>query len=326
MIFEKLEYKSILAKYIVDYLEEQSSIGHNMFYVKYILRDFDNFLTKNNIHDNKEFTKDIILKWLEKKESECYATRKNRAVILKLFLIFLSNYLEGIYLIDTKQYYKGDKPLPYIFTNSQTRKLFDKVTNTSKDSNSKNQKIFEIILNILYCSGTRITETLLLKIKDLDFNNSCLIINNGKGKKERIVPVNDYIVNLLINFINQHCKNFDIDDYIFKNDKNNKPISRVTILNYFHDICQELNIFTKDGLLPRIHDLRHTSIVHCITKLEATGKNINACLYIISTLVGHEDIQNTMYYLRFTPERIGIINSIESNSSVTIPNIGDING
>ena len=36
-------------------------------------------------------------------------------------------------------------------------------------------------------------------------------------------------------------------------------------------------------------------------------------------MVGHEDIKNTMYYLRFTPERIEVINKIENNSQVTIP-------
>ena len=320
MIFEKLEYKSIYGKYIVKYLEEEVAIGHNMFYVKYILRDFDCFLTKNN--NDKGINKQIIDKWLEKKSTECLATRKTRATVLKQFLVFLSNYIEDVYIVNTKQYYKGDKPLPYIFTNIQIKKMFNKIMFISKEKARVNQKIFEIVVNILYCCGTRITETLLLKLKDIDFTNKCLTINNGKGKKERIVPLNDYIFDLLIDFLNRYCQNYMQDDYIFKNIKNNKPISRVTILNYFHEVCNELDIHTKDNKLPRIHDLRHTYIVHCITKLENENKNINAYLSMISTMVGHEDIKNTMYYLRFTPERINTINIIENNSHIIIPRIG----
>lgn len=52
-------------------------------------------------------------------------------------------------------------------------------------------------------------------------------------------------------------------------------------------------------------------------------KNINSYFAILSTMVGHENINNTMYYSRFTPERINIINIIEKNSNVVIPKFGD---
>lgn len=42
-------------------------------------------------------------------------------------------------------------------------------------------------------------------------------------------------------------------------------------------------------------------------------------------MVGHEEVKNTMYYSRFTPERINIINTIENNSSVIIPKLGEEN-
>ena len=47
MIFDNLEYKSVFSKYIIKYLEEQRDINHNVFYLKYILRDFDLYLYRN---------------------------------------------------------------------------------------------------------------------------------------------------------------------------------------------------------------------------------------------------------------------------------------
>ncbi len=76
MVFDKLEYKSIYAEYIIKYLEEQKSIGHNTFYLKYILRDFDRFLLINNYNEENGLSKDIIEKWLVKKDTEKYSTRK----------------------------------------------------------------------------------------------------------------------------------------------------------------------------------------------------------------------------------------------------------
>ena len=83
MTFEKLEYKSYLSKYIVDYLTEQKSIGHNVFYVKYILRDFDNFLSNSN--DKKGLSKHVLENWLTKKNNEEFSTRKTRVSIIKNF-------------------------------------------------------------------------------------------------------------------------------------------------------------------------------------------------------------------------------------------------
>ena len=88
MFFEKLEYKSIFSEFIVKYLEEQKSIGHNMFYIKYILRDFDRFLIDNNIDNYNMFSKEITENWLIKKDTESYSTRKKRAVVIKLFLMY----------------------------------------------------------------------------------------------------------------------------------------------------------------------------------------------------------------------------------------------
>lgn len=322
MLFDKLEYKSIFSEYIVKYLEEQKSIGHNVFYVKYILRDFDRYLVNNNINGNNMFTKKIVENWLTKKDTESYSSRKNRAVIIKLFLLFLGNYFENLFIIDSKQYYSGEKYIPYIFSESQIKMMFSKIhSNTTNDT--INYNIFKIIINILYCCGTRITETLLIKLEDIKINDKYIIIKNSKGGKERIVPINNFIVDLLNDFINNYCRDYDLNDYIFKNTKTNAPITRVTILNYFHSICKESGIYTNDDKLPRIHDLHHTYIVHCITKLEKEHRNINSYFAILSTMVGHENINNTMYYSRFTSERINVINIIENNSKVTIPKFGE---
>ena len=321
MFFEKLEYKSIFSEFIVKYLEEQKSIGHNMFYIKYILRDFDRFLINNNVENYNMFSKEVTENWLIRKDTESYSTRKKRAIVIKLFLRYLSNYFENLYIIDSKQYYSGEKYIPYIFTESEIKKLFNKIHNQTIDT--LNYNIFKIVINILYCCGTRISEILLIKLNDIKINEKYIVIKNAKGNKERIVPINDFIVDLLNNFINNYCQNHEIDDYIFKNTKTNKPITRVTILNYFHNICKEIEIYTKDEKMPRLHDLRHTYIVHCITKFEKEKKNINSYFTIISTMVGHENINNTMYYSRFTPDRINIINIIEKNSNIVVPKFGD---
>ena len=320
MIFDNLEYKSVFSKYIIKYLEEQRDINHNVIYLKYILRDFDLYLYRNYKNEMNGITKELITGWLVKKDTEKYSTRKHRASIIKNFCLFLTNYIDNVWIVNTKLYYKGDKYIPYIFTQNQILEIFKTIEKTNRKL--LNQQIFEIIINILYSCGARITEILSLKLIDIDIENSCIIINNSKGRKQRIVPLTKYIVELLERYIDNNCSINNLNDYIFKNSYNNKPISRVTILNYFHELCEKLSIRTKDNKLPRIHDLRHTFIVHSIYKLESERKNINVYLPVLSTLVGHENIESTSYYLRLDNNRLKIINQIEESSNqIKIPSL-----
>ncbi len=320
MIFDKLEYKSKFAEYIVKYLEEQKNINHNIFYLKYLLRDFDLYLFKNYKNEMSGLPKELITGWLIKKDDEKDSTRKHRVSIIKNFCLFLTNYIDNIWIVNTKLYCKGEKYIPYIFTQNQILELFKTIEKLKKQT--LNKQIFEIVINILYSCGTRITEILTLKLADINIQNSYITINNGKGKKERVIPLNDYILNLLEKYIEKNCSTSNINDYIFKNPHNNKPISRVTILNYFHKLCEKLNIKTRNNKLPRIHDLRHTFIVHSISKLENKGKNINLYLTVLTTLVGHENIASTSYYLRLDKNRLKIINHIEESANrIIIPNL-----
>ena len=107
MIFDNLEYKSVFSKYIIKYLEEQRDINHNVFYLKYILRDFDLYLYRNYKNEMNGITKELITGWLVKKDTEKYSTRKHRASIIKNFCLFLTNYIDNVWIVNTKLYYKG---------------------------------------------------------------------------------------------------------------------------------------------------------------------------------------------------------------------------
>jgi site-specific recombinase XerD len=49
--------------------------------------------------------------------------------------------------------------------------------------------IHRLLIQILYGSGLRQTECLQLRIKDLDFQQSQIMVRSGKGGKDRITPI-----------------------------------------------------------------------------------------------------------------------------------------
>lgn len=66
--------------------------------------------------------------------------------------------------------------------------------------------MLKVILELMYSSALRPREVYNLKIKDIDFKNRQLFIKQSKRKKDRIVPVGKYALNLLHAYI-QSTKN-----------------------------------------------------------------------------------------------------------------------
>ena len=54
--------------------------------------------------------------------------------------------------------------------------------------------------------------------------------------------------------------------------------------------------------IPRLHDLRHSFAVHCLTSWYRQGADVQRLLPVLSTYLGHADLEGTKVYLSMTPE------------------------
>ncbi len=76
---------------------------------------------------------------------------------------------------------KTPKKLPYVPTGEEIKKYYNTVWQ------SKNMQHVVMIKTLLY-TGIRVTELINVKINDIDIDACQIKINQGKGKKDRIVP------------------------------------------------------------------------------------------------------------------------------------------
>jgi len=60
-----------------------------------------------------------------------------------------------------------------------------------------------------------------------------------------------------------------------------------------------------NGIRPRMHDLRHTFAVHKLVAWYRRGADVERQLPILSTFLGHSQVENTYWYLSSTPELLG---------------------
>ncbi len=88
-------------------------------------------------------------------------------------------------LPDIDQVVRASKPsrLPTVLTRDEVQRVFSHLEGRSR-----------LIVGLLYGSGLRLTEALMLRVKDLDLERRELMVRHGKGGKDRVTIIPDQIV------------------------------------------------------------------------------------------------------------------------------------
>jgi integrase/recombinase XerC len=149
----------------------------------------------------------------------------------------------------------------------------------------------KLVLTLLYGTGIRLAELLLLKDSDFD-TKMCLIKVLGKRKKERIIPYPTSINSLLDAYLN--IRNIEIG---FKTERllvteNGKPVYEKLIYRVVKNSLAKVTLLEKKSP----HVLRHTYATHLLNK----GADLNA----VKELLGHANLAATQIYTHTSFERL----------------------
>lgn len=166
---------------------------------------------------------------------------------------------------------KGDTRLPIILNRSELKELF-KAPALLKH---------RIVLTLIYSAGLRGKEVINLKLSDIDFERKTIHIRQSKYKKDRIVPLSDFMAKGLQKYIaaeNPHVWLFN----------GKEPDGRYSVRGLSWVIRETLK---KTSIKKKInlHSLRHSYATHLLED----GVNI----VTLKELLGHAEITTTMIYL-----------------------------
>ena len=142
------------------------------------------------------------------------------------------------------------------------------------------------MIELMYGSGLRVSELVNLTIYSIDLQNDTILIE-GKGKKERIVPINIHSKKAILEYLNvrhslikPHNKN---PEELFLNN-HGKGITRQGFNFILKNLIKEKNL----NIQATPHTLRHTFATDLL--------NNGADLRSIQELLGHTDIVTTRIY------------------------------
>ena len=159
---------------------------------------------------------------------------------------------------------KSEKKLPKVIDGEFIKQQLSKIENIKHKS----------ILTLTYSVGLRVSEVVNLKIEDIDSKRMIIHIKNAKGRKDRIVPLSQTVLELLRNYFTVYKPK----TYLFNGQ---------TSLKYSPNSCNKI-VKKYLGENYHIHQLRHS----CFTNLLESGVDLR----IIQKIAGHSNVKTTEIY------------------------------
>ena len=282
MSVKQISDKEILSMYLnYERVEKGLSLNTLESYGRDLTIYLD-FLNRNRKNILKANRSDIEKFLDERKEqgSKSRTVARNKVSVVNLYkFLVMENYITKN-PADNLEIIRLKRNLPESLTSLEVENLIS-IHNEKTDKGLRDKAIFEL----MYSSGLRVSEICSLKIEDISFEGKYLRIF-GKGKRERIVPINDSALDILKRYIQTSrvilVKGKNTNE-LFLNFRGDR-ISRVGIWKIVKDAMR------KSGVEKNIHPhtFRHSFATHLIQH----GADLRA----VQRMLGHSDITTTEIY------------------------------
>ena len=171
------------------------------------------------------------------------------------------------------------RKLPRFLTPAEISAIIDVSKGVKRDS---------MLIKCMYFLGLRNSEAQNLLIEEIDLLNATLKVVQGKGKKDRIVPIPKGFLEEFKQYIGKESEGL-----VFKGRDRQKRLSDRHIRRIVKAYAKEANVRKYEEIHP--HTLRHSYATH----LQNSGVPLN----VIQNLLGHERIETTTIYTHMGVEQ-----------------------
>jgi site-specific recombinase XerD len=199
-----------------------------------------------------------------------------------------NNYMDRNFITDI-ELPKVEKRLPTKLIKQDAQKLLEVAFNYPYDYpylRYRNHAIFSLFM----FAGLRKSELLKLKLSDVDIENLTIFVNQGKGNKDRVVPMSFTLAQTLKRYLEERKR------------------LKKTCSEFFASLNRNLG-FTNTGLRNLIAQMRAASGIkfsaHKLRHTFATLMLEGGCdIYSLSKMMGHSDIKTTTIYLSASADHL----------------------
>lgn len=287
------KYETYRSEFI-EYLQiERNASAHTIQYYMTDLDEFHLFLQREHVRSilavDFRLVRLFLTELYERKLSKGTISRKLSS--LRSFYKFLEREIEGV----TNPFVqislpKNNEQLPNFFYEEEMEELF-KISDLTDPLGQRNQ----LILELLYATGMRISECQDLKLGDIDLSIQSILVR-GKGRKERYVLFGSEAKQALDRYIhdgrNALLNNVEnASEHLFLNARG-LPLTERGFRHILNQLVKDASLTV--NIHP--HKLRHTFATHML--------NRGADLRTVQELLGHENLSSTQVYTHVTKDRL----------------------
>ena len=289
-MFNKKEFEIDLKRYLTFLQMEKGLAENTLISYKQDLEKFRLYLDKTKLnHIDLPENQALNFVKVESVKGISFSTQAHLITVLKSFYKHLiaedkMDFNPMSNIASPKKW----KTLPKYLTIDQVSQLLE-LPDLEKPLGQRDKAILEL----MYATGLRISETISLKNDNLYMEDNFLRVV-GKGGKERVIPfgekAREYLENYLTNARPLLLKH-NLNDFIFLN-RNGGPLSRQGLWKVVKGYARTLGVYST--LTP--HTLRHSFATHLLEK--------GADLRSIQLMLGHSNISTTEIYTYVAKTRV----------------------
>ena len=264
------------------------------------LETFLIFLQHRDITDlrrvNKETFKDYYLSLLQRTDPKPYNISNLGGKVLAVKSLFAHLTESGYLIVDPSVALKvpKGKRLPRgVLSVSEVTRMLD-MPDLSQPEGIRDRALLEV----LYGSGVRLGELLHLTLQDVDLRDGVLMVWQGKGGKDRVVPLGSVAVKFLTAYLSQvrpalleRCHGKKGKDRLWLNEWGS-PLSIALTEKLVYEYGMQAGI--EKRVSP--HMLRHSVATHLL--------NNGADIRVVQQMLGHSRTSTTQLYTHVTTDEI----------------------
>ena len=203
--------------------------------------------------------------------------------VINAIKLFYRNRFNRSMEVDYIQRPRREKRLPNVLSKNEVKTILEAPTNIKHRA----------MLSLIYACGLRRSELLNLTLKDILSDRNLLFIRQSKGKKDRVIPIG----NKLIEMLRDYYKAFKPKTWLFEGQFPNTKYSEKSLENVLKQSLSKAKITKKVSL----HWLRHSYATHLLEN--------GTDLRYIQELLGHSSSRTTEIYTHVSTRNLQQIRS-----------------
>lgn len=252
--------------------------------IEHVQRTITDFIMLNQIIHPEDILPRHIERWEETLIVFATNTRRGKLATLRDFLLYLRG--RGVLLFDASAVIELPRPEKVLPRAVLTEEEISKVLSLSALNHTRGLRI-RAMIEILYGTGIRRNELLNLDLYDLDIRKRTLFVRQGKGRKDRLLPVPrttvEYVRAYMGKLRKKGGKALFLDG---KGDRLNDNELQASVYRIARQARDRLDITKPISC----HVFRHSIATHLVQR----GVDIR----YVQAFLGHADLSSTQIYTR----------------------------